>query len=81
MKVKLRKLLVAGLVAFSILGAGTIPAMAAPAPVIPLENNSYVGIEPFADVLQTVFGRIDGVLYYRIWNATRGRWETDWRRV
>ena len=78
---KLKRLLVAGLVAFSILGAGAVPAMAAPASVIPVESSSYVGIEPYADVHQTVFARFDGVLYYRIWNATRGRWETDWRRV
>lgn len=81
MKVKLKKLLITGLVAFSIVGTGTVTAMAAPVPVMPVEGSNYIGIEPFADQFQTVFATIDGVLHYRVWNATRGRWETGWRPV
>ena len=77
----LKKLLVTGLLTFTILGSGVTPVMAYQASAKPTSASCYDEIVPFADVFRTYTRILNGVLQYRIWNATRGRWETDWRDV
>ena len=78
----LKKLTVAALIAVFVSSVGAIGAVpvAAATPVKAVEV-SEVEFQPFADVLQTHLAWINGVLHFRIWNATRGRWEGSWTPV
>lgn len=41
--------------------------------------NADEGIVPYADVIVTKFRWNNGILEYRRWNETKGRWEdSDW---
>ena len=75
-KVKLCKLLIASLAFVSVIG--TVPVMATTEVT---KVTEYVEIMPFADIIQRHFATFDGVLHFRDWNATRGRWMNDWTPV
>ena len=82
MKLRLfKKLLVTMLVTVSILGTGALPVLANTGSYKAVEANGQVDFEPFADVLGIYFRSVNGVLQYRIWNYTRGRWENNWTNV
>lgn len=49
----------------------TLPVFAQPAPI---EET----IEPRADVLEYYYKVVDGVVYRRLWNATKQYWIGDW---
>jgi hypothetical protein len=76
-----RRLLIAGLIAINIVWSGAIPTIAAEIPVKPVVGIEQYDMEPRADVLLTYWRTVNGVLQFRIWNATRGRWETEWTNV
>ena len=80
MKKFLKRLLITAIIAFTVIGGGAIPVVAGTY-TAPQVKNDYIGVKPFADVLQTHFRWLNGVLQYRIWNATRGRWENEWTNV
>lgn len=76
---QLKRIVVAGLIGFSVLGAGSVPVLANTQTVVATaEDSEKNSIAPFADVLHTHFRTVNGILQYRIWNATRFRWENDW---
>ena len=77
---QLKRVLLAGVIGFSIVGAAPVTVLAY-APVVATEDSEKIGIEPHADVLQTHFRTLNGVLQFRIWNATRARWENSWTNV
>ena len=73
-----KKLMICGMIAISTMMAGSGTAVAAAEPVKVLESNEMTEIEARADILELHFRTVNGVLQYRIWNRTRGRWENDW---
>lgn len=62
-----------------------VPAMAAGVDVTVAEpvsvEASFVEIQPFNEVTQIVFRTYGGVLQWRVWSVTWGRWITDWMVV
>lgn len=52
---------------------GPIPAFATD-----VNTQSNLSSTPLADEFIYYFRTVDGKKYYRIWNATDGRWETPW---
>lgn len=79
MKVKLlKRALIAGLVAVSVLGTGAVPVFANTNTYKAVEANGIIDFEPLADVHGVYWRSVNGVLQFRIWNYTRGRWETPW---
>lgn len=44
-------------------------------------SSSSNSIEPRSDILEWVFKTFNGKQYRRLWNATQGRWVTDWLPV
>ena len=76
-----KRLLIGGLIAVTTVMAGSIPAMAATEPVKAVESVDPIAFEPFADVLEWHWRTVNGVLQFRIWNRTRGRWENEWTNV
>jgi len=60
-----------------------VPTMAAGAdfrePVrVEQDVEPFAEITPFAEVTQIVFRTYHGVLQWRVWSVTWGRWITDW---
>lgn len=49
---------------------------AAAAPAVPLSSESQ--IIPYSDVLVWKYTIIDGKLYRRLYNQTKGKWVGDW---
>ena len=77
-----KRLLLAGLVAVSVLGTGAVPVLAnTGSDKIAIEEAGEISFEPYADVLGVYWRSVNGVLQWRIWNYTRGRWESDWTPV
>ena len=78
MKRKLSRFLIAGIIACSI--AGATPVMAATTTTEPeitaTVQEEIIGTR--ADKFETHFRTFNGIWQYRIWNATRARWENDW---
>ena len=76
-----KKLMICGMIAISTMMAGSGTAVAAAKPVKVLESNEMTEVEARTDILELHFRTLNGVLQYRIWNRTRGRWENDWTDV
>ena len=75
MKKKLSKILVATLLICSVVGI--TPALATSVVAAPEAVDDGI-VTPMADEFETVYRTYNGVLQYRIWNATQGYWVTPW---
>ena len=76
MKKKLSKILVAALLIGSMVGI--TPALATSVAEPPASASGDGIVTPMADQFETYYRTVDGVLQYRIWNATQGYWIMPW---
>ena len=62
---------------------GPVPALAAEDSLerLPVENVQANTISPRADHYVVYYRTVNGVLQYRIWNATDAVWATEWKNV
>lgn len=68
----------AALLSFSFLAfAGPVYAQEAPVMPITAENNA-LGIQPYSDILGWRYKTVGDNLYRRLFNYTKGEWETDY---
>ena len=57
----------------------TVPAMAVGTIVTePISSTTTQGIVPATEMTQIYWRWNNGVLQYRVWSLTNGRWLTDW---
>lgn len=74
-----RRFIVACIAASVMALSFAVPVMAvevtAEAQAVALE---YVAIERFNEPTQIYFRTMNGVLQFRVWGTTSGRWLTDW---
>jgi len=60
--------------------------MAAPIATIEMQevqevsiDDGYIGIAPLTEVTTIHFTNFNGVLHFRVWGVTSGRWLTEWQ--
>ena len=76
----MKKRLMTGLLACAMTLSFLTPVIASDvSAIVPITaENQESNVVPFNEQTQLVFQWFDGVLYFRVWSLTNGRWLTDW---
>lgn len=78
----MKKLLIICLSCFTLVSTFTLSTFAQSSQTIGTSISGKTNvIEPRSDILEWVYKTINGKKYKRLWNATQGRWITDWLPV
>ena len=78
----MKKRLLVCLFACMMISSFAIPVMASEvATAKPIIAEMEVEISPFNEQTRIYFRTYNGVLQFRVWSITNGRWITDWANV